>query len=338
MNLLPIMIVEDEKFLMEDLLSIINWEQAGFQIVATAINGEQGIEKFYQHNPELILTDIKMPIIDGLSMMKSIRQFSPSTQFIIISAYSDFEYAQEALRLGAIDYILKTSISPEYICEKLERIKDIIFQQQSLHLSSFQKMLEDYIDSKVTITPNDTKLLLNSIHQKINPHHIPLYVDAATASFKKFIHYNKLNLVVDSPCIQSLDDLNNWLYRKITSIKQTSTLYLEEQLSPVVVTAYNYIRENYDNPNLKISNISDAVGLSSSRLSVLFKEELHKTVNEIITEIRIDEAKHLLRWQNLMVYEVAERVGYKTSQYFSKVFFKYTGQYPNTYHEISLDN
>ena len=119
-------------------------------------------------------------------------------------------------------------------------------------------------------------------------------------------------------------------------IQKNRLQYFEENLSPVVINAYNYIRSHFNDPELKILEISNAVGISASRLSVLFKNELGKTVNEIMTEVRIEEAKYLLRWQQLKVYEVASRVGYKTSQYFSKIFYQYTGQSPNLYREPIL--
>ena len=73
------------------------------------------------------------------------------------------------------------------------------------------------------------------------------------------------------------------------------------------------------------------MGLSASRLSVLFKQELHCTVNEFITRIRMDEAKRLLKSGRYKVYTVSEMTGYKTSQYFSQIFAQYTGCLPTDY-------
>lgn len=336
MNLIPTMIVEDENLLLEDLVTIIDWEAAGFKIVATAINGEQGRRKFSQYKPQLILTDIKMPVMDGLSMMRSIRQVAPSTSFIIISSYSDFEYAQTALRLGASDYILKTSITPEYILKKLNHIRETFSTSQEVYASAFKKMLEDLIHSGLAIEPSAVETLMSSLSGANIEQHLNQYATSAVAVFAAAIDQFKLNLSVDTPPVRSIRDFKTWLFRELSNIQKNRLQYVEKQLSPVVINAYNYIRNNFSNPDLKILDISNAVGISSSRLSVLFKNELGKTVNEVLTEVRIEEAKYLLRWQQLKVYEVSSRVGYKTSQYFSKIFYQYTGQSPNIYREPIL--
>lgn len=92
-----------------------------------------------------------------------------------------------------------------------------------------------------------------------------------------------------------------------------------------------YIKKNYHREELSISELADYVGISNSRLSVVFKQDTGITVNQYITKVRIDRARELLSEGGYKVYEVAEKVGYGTSQYLSRIFFRETGCYPAEY-------
>ena len=104
-----------------------------------------------------------------------------------------------------------------------------------------------------------------------------------------------------------------------------------EECRTDVRLAIEFIKENYASQNLSIKTIADHIGISNSRLSVIFKEDTGKTVNQYITLTRIKMAQKLFDEGGFKVYEVAEKVGYGTSQYFSKVFYRETGYYPEEY-------
>lgn len=331
-SLITTMIVEDEKLILEDIVSLVNWKKLGFDIVATAYTGEQGMNLFEKYRPSLILTDIKMPGMDGLDMMKSIKTLNPHVNFIVISSYSDFEYAQTAMRLGASDYILKGSISSEYISQKLLTIKELYTNNQELYLSLYQKMLMDLVAAQDSISIYD----LDSMFHRLNPDDLNTHFDTFTEEAFEIIEkeYDKIkHKSFQKPVLHNIEELKEWLLTELNSLKHTHQLYFEKQLSPVLINAYNYICEHYRDPDLHIEEIAEKVGLSASRLSVLYKQETGQTVNQILTQKRMETAKYLLRWKNKKVYEVSELVGYKTSSYFSKVFYQYTGQYPNAYRE-----
>ena len=79
----------------------------GFKVVGDAENGEDGLEKIELLEPNVVLTDIRMPYMDGLTLTEKIRQRYPSTKVVIFSGYDDFEYAQRAIKLNVTEYILK---------------------------------------------------------------------------------------------------------------------------------------------------------------------------------------------------------------------------------------
>lgn len=100
-----LLIVEDEWIIRKALMSL-DWSAIGVSKVYTAENGKQGIEYFKKYRPQVVLTDINMPFLDGLSMGREVSGIS-KCQLIFLTGYSDFSYAQEAINLKAFDYILK---------------------------------------------------------------------------------------------------------------------------------------------------------------------------------------------------------------------------------------
>ena len=120
--MIPVLIVEDEFLVRVGLQSMIDWEKYGFCVVADAPNGEKALELYHQYHPRLILTDIRMSPMDGLELMKRIREIDQSVHFVVISAYSEFEYAQQAIRYGVELYLNKSCFTTEDIDPVLQRI------------------------------------------------------------------------------------------------------------------------------------------------------------------------------------------------------------------------
>ncbi|WP_405112970.1 response regulator [Paenibacillus sp. FSL K6-1217] len=102
-----VIIVDDESWAIRGIRSAFDWEQYGFEISGQFTSAYQAWEAIVTQEPDLVFTDIRMPEISGLDLMKRARARGIDTEFVIISGYAEFEYAQEALRFGALDYFLK---------------------------------------------------------------------------------------------------------------------------------------------------------------------------------------------------------------------------------------
>lgn len=98
--------------------------------------------------------------------------------------------------------------------------------------------------------------------------------------------------------------------------------------APWLSGAIDYMKKNYGDSSLTVEQIAETAGLSVSRFSVLFRQETGQTVNDYLTEIRMSQAVFLLENSNCKIYEIAEKVGYKSSQYFSQIFSQKTGFKP----------
>ncbi len=121
MNTYQILLVDDEEEVRKGIIRKINWEQLGFSVVGDAENGKDALEKIEQLEPNVVLTDIRMPYMDGLALAEKIRQKYPSIKILIFSGFDDFEYAQQAIKLNVTEYILKP-VNVEELTEILTRV------------------------------------------------------------------------------------------------------------------------------------------------------------------------------------------------------------------------
>ncbi|MCI9444780.1 MAG: response regulator [Oscillospiraceae bacterium] len=113
--MLKVLIVDDEDLVRRGIVLGVDWAARGCVVVGEAANGEEGIAAVERYSPNLIITDVRMPRMDGIEMMKQLRQKGCKAHVIILTAYSDFSYARSALQLGADDYLLKPFRDQELI-------------------------------------------------------------------------------------------------------------------------------------------------------------------------------------------------------------------------------
>lgn len=114
--MLKVMLVDDEPFIAQGLMKLIDWQSEGYEIVKTASNGQEAFDYMKDNKVDLVVTDIKMPIMNGIELLKSIREnHDTDTAVIILSGYKDFEYAMEGMRYGCAGYVLKPVEKSELI-------------------------------------------------------------------------------------------------------------------------------------------------------------------------------------------------------------------------------
>ena len=105
--MMRVMVVEDEEMIRKGIVMAVDWAALDCEVVGEAANGEQALEVAEDCRPTLIITDLKMPKMDGLEMVRRLRESGCRSYVIILTAYDSFAYAQTAIRLGAVDFLLK---------------------------------------------------------------------------------------------------------------------------------------------------------------------------------------------------------------------------------------
>ncbi len=107
--MLKVVIIDDEPIIVEGLTNIIEWEKKGCTIVGSANNGVEGLKLISEKKPDILISDIAMPMLDGLTMIAAIRSQFPEMLITILTGYRDFDYAQKAISLGVCRFLLKPS-------------------------------------------------------------------------------------------------------------------------------------------------------------------------------------------------------------------------------------
>ena len=117
-----LLIVDDEEFEREGIANFIPWKDYDVEIVGTAWNGGDGFEKIQNTLPDIVLTDIKMPVMNGIELIRTTKKVLPDIEFIVLSGYGEFEFTSQAMEEGVRHYVLKPC-DEEGIIKVLEKVK-----------------------------------------------------------------------------------------------------------------------------------------------------------------------------------------------------------------------
>lgn len=117
-----VIVVDDEATIRDGLKHMIRWEQEGFRLLGDAANGQEALALIHELNPDIVITDLKMPQMDGLQLTTIIQQQYPEVHFLVLSSYDDFQYVSQSFRNGAVDYLLKPTLTPTLLLKTLHNI------------------------------------------------------------------------------------------------------------------------------------------------------------------------------------------------------------------------
>ncbi|MCQ6562648.1 response regulator transcription factor [Paenibacillus mendelii] len=128
-----VLIVDDDKLVRKGLMVLMPWQQFGLKVAGEAANGEAALQFLQVNEVDLLITDLAMPVMSGIELMRTVRIRYPNIWLVVLTFHQDFEYIQEALRLGAIDYIVKTQLEKEKMEDVLSRIMGRITEENGKH-------------------------------------------------------------------------------------------------------------------------------------------------------------------------------------------------------------
>lgn len=144
-----VVLVDDERAVVESISKIVDWEAYGFQLTSACLNGFQALDAIRKDSPDIVITDIKMPVMNGIELIKRTREFNDQVVFIILSGYGEFELAKKAMKEGVREYLLKPC-SEDEIIEALEnsvREKSIpATEQEEAEEKDFVEIILDYVE------------------------------------------------------------------------------------------------------------------------------------------------------------------------------------------------
>ena len=152
-----ILIVEDDINFRYAIRELVPWDEYDFEVVGEAVNGRQALEILKAKEVNIVLTDMEMPIMDGVALTAEIKKFYPNIKVVALSAFDDFSFVKESMRLGAEDYILKQDLNADTIIETLQNLCKEYLREQKRELDrhQFQKEFLDYIQEKIPEVYNE---------------------------------------------------------------------------------------------------------------------------------------------------------------------------------------
>lgn len=173
-----LLLVDDEEDVREGLLQEMNWEQCGFQVVGIAENGREAMECMERLRPDVVVTDIQMPFMNGLQLAEWIRVTEPTTKIVILTGYDEFDYAQKAIRLSIDEYILKP-FSAQELMAVLDKVRTKM-DEEAAHRDNVQELQEHMRRSLPILREVFLRSLLTEpmtareIAEKIDAYDVPL--------------------------------------------------------------------------------------------------------------------------------------------------------------------
>lgn len=512
---MKILIVDDEILTREGIIANINWDKLGIDEIYEADDGIKGLDMGRLYKPDIILSDVRMPRMNGIEMAKELQKILPTSSIIFMSGYSDKEYLKEAIKLKVISYVEKPIDSAEIESSIQGALEEqaitynnliradshskyfkgklglkIIYPAINDNLIEYTKQLEDlgyepkasteFITVIITLKSlistisehqiNELYIKLKELSDKYKINHIPAikndeYIMVHFFANKRIEHstiliceqlalylsveyqfyiafgktvrglknvyesYNcavlllqssffyEYNSIIRPETVDVIPSLDQSLYAKyIEALKQqnekdtlavvqaifaqyknnqhilhvfvkdmyyklfavliqtASKLHISDfyendsvtvlefiskdknlyelhlllidkikQLfisttedkdeNPTIYTIKEYISKNYKNESLSVKDISEHVYLSSTYVCTLFKNETGKTLNQYLTEFRIEKAKDMLRDPKYKISDISSKIGYSDGNYFGKTFKKIVELSPSEYRE-----
>ena len=129
MTTYKVLLVDDEEEVRNAIEQRINWEELGFEVIGKAQNGVKAMEIAEKLQPDVVITDIKMPYMNGLELARNLKEENPGVRILILTGFDEFEYAKEAVHLEVEEYILKP-INANELSECLKRLKNVLDKER----------------------------------------------------------------------------------------------------------------------------------------------------------------------------------------------------------------
>ncbi|MCU6707528.1 response regulator [Paenibacillus sp. J5C_2022] len=331
-----LLIVDDEPVIRKGLLAMAASYEPSFTEIRTAGNGEDALRELETAQPDIVMTDIRMPRMDGLQLCKQMSERYPLIQTIVVSGYSDFDYAQKCIQYGVKHYLLKPVSKSDLFAiidqlaqesnkgyipvsrymEWIGKAENCIWSQQNDELKGLMAEWRQYC---LTASRNASHLkdvltdCLELLRQKLQERS---YTPAVKGGLK--LHAAGAQNV--------MDQFEEVLSGIVEHLAATRTGKYKDPMEE----ARNYIDERLKQ-DLTLDEVADLVGLTPTYFSALFKKVTGETFVQYRIKKRMERAKEMLAIPHYRIFDIASEVGYEDYPHFTKTFKKCYGISPSDY-------
>lgn len=354
-------LIADDEYTARKMLRIHLERLEGYTIIGEAANGQKALELFRANKPDILITDIQMPIMSGLDLIEAIRKEKEDQIVIILSCYESFTYAQRAIRLGVKDYLVKDLITTEDLekclrsaaeelppspaltpaAQDIRSIRGIVPEYGAQIEGDLQKLSNSYFTRDAKGTVAAIKKLYQAHLSGMTQYCFLQNVNNIVISWilndcvRHSLAAHEILAGTGSPLsmLASTPDpatacalVCRWVENLMQHIAREDTG--SERIRKVI----EYLNENY-HQDLSLQSIADHFHIHKVYLSRSFKEETGTNLNSYLSYLRIEKAKLLLCMRTYRTNEIAYMVGFNNTQNFYNVFRKLVGCSPSDYME-----
>lgn len=306
-----VLIVDDDKLARKGLIAVIDWEQYGLCVVGDVQNGKKALEFLENHPVDLVFTDIDMPEMNGLELMKICKESYPETDFVIFSVYEDFSFARQALRLGALDYISKIEFDPEECDAILKKI-----------VETYQNKRREKAERNLRTEENWEGENVRKLEEEFQSGRWIFDEDELEKMSEQLSERDKI------PAFETMPKLLNWIHSWVQN-KFLDSSSKTDDIS-LCIRAIQYIQEHVTE-SVRAEAAADAVGMSRGYFSTKFREVTGETFHNCVIRYKMKTAAQEIRKGEKSMTEIALELGYDNFYYFSKLFRKEYGCTPGEF-------
>ncbi|WNQ12785.1 response regulator [Paenibacillus aurantius] len=329
-----LLIVDDEPIIRSGLMKMAQDYSPAFTHIETAINGEEALTIIGDAEPDLLMTDIRMPRMDGLELCRRVHENYPHILMVVVSGFGDFDYAQKCLAYGVKHYLLKP-VTPPDLYEVFDQILRTM-PQVHIPVSRYVQWVERMEMSIWTLQADEMSSLMEEWRQHCS--------NLPAKQLRDLLH-----------------DIMALLQKQLKEKKRTATPALEEpleaatkaelfrefeaRLQTTMADLLSARRGNFKDPmeeakayidthlsvEISLKEVADMVGITPTYFSTLFKKMTNQTFVSYRIHRRMEKASELLSVPHMRTVDVASEVGYDDYPHFTKTFKKIFGLSPSEY-------
>ena len=328
---IKLLLVDDEIFLCEQISANVPWENYGIELIGYCDNALDALDKMIDEMPDILITDIKMPVMNGLELISRARQMNPFLQCIILSGYAEFTLAKAAIEQGVKNYLLKPFSRTELestlqqCCVQLQKDrseKKMNLQERTENVSRLFQELKGLKEADEKVEPAQLEAIMRSYPDLIMLREAMAlffaYEDDRREASKYWIprFYDAEGDILKTAA-EALNDIPGGKGKE----------------SELVRKIKDYAQQHFMEETLSLQFIADQiVYLGVKYFGRCFLKETGVKFSEYLLGIRMGKAKQMLRVEDTRVEEIAEQVGLGHDvPYFYQLFKRYTGMTPKEY-------
>lgn len=358
--MISVLIADDEKLTRNTLKKTIPWQELGIEAIFEATNGREAFELVQLKRPDIIITDIKMPHLNGIEFLRKLREGNWPSRLIILSGYANKEYLKDAIHLH-VDGFIEKPLNPAEITAQLRSIINELQAQhagndtllffrdgkraaEALNQTKYvlsKQVIESFSDALSKKDYDTSRRVLNQmcdemrLSEATDPDYIRSIFSRLALQFEQAaqLHGATDTLVSAEHLIDEISGICSFsvLENAVIGLLESFFKEVQNEASDLTSRVYDYLSNHFKNANLCIDDIAHHFMFNPTYLCTVFKQKSGKTINSVLTDIRMQEARRLLTETDLKLYRIGEMVGYRDGKYFTKIFTRETGISPREY-------